>query len=80
MGVPAQTSRAFFSVTIPPGASHYLAFFNAATEGTSLDPSLALTSLYDAGLTGVLAEGLDPAIVPLVVNWAPQLSLVAAAG
>lgn len=69
----AQTSAVYFSVTIPAGESRYLAFFNAASEVQSLADALALTELYDAGLTGPLAAGLDPAILPLVVNWAPPL-------
>jgi len=69
----AQTSAAHFSVTVPAGQTRYLAFFNSATTDESLDPALAVTGLYDAGLTGALAEGLDPAVIPLVVNWAPAV-------
>ena len=69
----AQTSAAYFSVTVPAGQTRYLAFFNSATTDESLDPALAVTTLYNAGLTGDLVEGLDPAIVPLVVNWSPAV-------
>ena len=34
---------------------------------------MALTELYDAGLTGVLAEGMTPAQVAATVNWSPAL-------
>jgi len=69
----AQTSAAHFAVTVPAGQTRYLAFFNSATTDESLDPALAVTGLYDAGLTGALAEGLDPAVVERVVNWSPAV-------
>jgi len=69
--VAAQTSSAHFYVTVPAGETRYLAFFNSATTDESVAPAEALTPLYDAGLTGALAEGLDPAIIPNVVNWSP---------
>lgn len=69
----AQTSAGYFSVTVPAGETRYLAFFNAATDDDSIAPATALTPLYDAGLTGALAAGLDPAILPYVVNWSTAL-------
>lgn len=67
----AMTSAAHFSVTVPAGETRYLAAFNSVTTDDAVGPALAVTALYDAGLTGALAEGLDPAVVAQVVNWSP---------
>jgi len=72
----AQTTSSTFAVTIPAGETRYLAFFNSVTTYESFAPADAVTALYDAGLTGALAEGLDPAVIPYVVNWSPPPPVV----
>ncbi|HEX5587950.1 MAG TPA: hypothetical protein VFZ17_11635 [Acidimicrobiia bacterium] len=69
----AQTSASYFSVAIPAGATRYLAFFNAATDDTNVGVAEGLTALYNAGLTGPLAEGLTPEQVAATVNWSEPI-------
>jgi hypothetical protein len=72
--VAAQTSASHFSVAIPAGETRYLAFFNAATPtADGVAGAQALTVLYNAGLTGPLAEGLTADQIAATVNWSPPI-------
>ena len=75
--LPAQTSASYFSVTIPAGETRSLAFFSAVTPNTAVAPAEELTALYDAGLTGPLAEGLTTDQVRQTVNWSPPIEKAA---
>jgi len=67
--LPNDLSSVSFDVTVPPGESRYLMFFHqmffdnssAAAGGPTYDANPASTS--------ELLAGLDPSVLPLIVNW-----------